>query len=529
MLSSLCTIVHHSRTINTPNSLLLTITNSGADLTQFQVTFLLPYNNLLDPDFAFLIFRDTNNNDIPFWIEEYTSGIRATVWLKIPTLNSTYNVKVYRSTSSVVNRGNPKNVFELYDDLTSFDTSIWDYTYQTDLEIVTGYGLKVKGTNVPTCTTKTTHDKNITIQASIACTGNFCIPELVVRGNVKTRIDTRSTEGVGVILSYLQNQQLSSNSLSRPYLYTTEPPTKYHVLTLKAMDNQFSSFYDKTLSLTCFNSVFNTTGKLTILSYRANGNIYYKWVRAFKSTDNVISMSYDWINQALQNLNNDTSMKFYYKFLLSDKQNDSNIYKNYAVTNGTYDLELTDISKASISSTTYYKSNSSGTSLYLNNTYAKMLSSFTFTPGNGFTVVSWIKNNNAAAGNARLVFFGKNSAAFPITEVVLGLPVSVEITNSSARYSYSTDHIFGVNTGVWTHIAWVIEPSGTSSYTNTLYINGEIANTFTTPYYPNNTRRDLNYIGYGINGTTSFNGYLNEFRVYDRSLNKAEIQVLYNA
>jgi len=144
-------------------------------------------------------------------------------------------------------------------------------------------------------------------------------------------------------------------------------------------------------------------------------------------------------------------------------------------------------------------------------------------------VVSWIKNNNAAAGNARLVFFGKNSAAFPITEVVLGLPVSVEITNSSARYSYSTDHIFGVNTGVWTHIAWVIEPSGTSSYTNTLYINGEIANTFTTPYYPNNTRRDLNYIGYGINGTTSFNGYLNEFRVYDRSLNKAEIQVLYNA
>ena len=236
-------------------------------------------------------------------------------------------------------------------------------------------------------------------------------------------------------------------------------------------------------------------------------------------------MSYNWINQALQNLNNDTSMKHYYKFLSSDKENGTNRYKNYSTTNSSYDLELTDSLKALISTTQYYKS-TTGTSLYLNNTYAKILSTFTFTPGNGFTVVSWIKNNNTSANNARLVFFGKNGDIFPLTEMVLGFPVSVEINNTSTRNSSSTQHILSVNTNTWTHIAWVIEPSGN---TNTLYVNGEIANTFTTTYYPDNTPRDLNYIGYGINATTPFNGYLNEFRVYDRSLNKAEIQVLYNA
>ena len=533
MLSSLSTIVHHSRTQNAPNSLVLTITNNGADLTQFQVTFLLPYNNLLDPDFAFLIFRDTNNNDIPFWIEEYTSGIRATVWLKIPTLTSTFNVNIFKSTSSVVNRGDPNNVFELYDNFTSLNETKWTYNYKTDLEI-TDYGLKFKGgAYFNTCTTiKNNYDKDITLQASVACTGNFCVPEVVVRGSVKTRMDTRSTEAVGTIYSYVQRQLLSSGFSSRPYLYTVEPPTKYHILTLKAMGNDFYSFYDNTTALSCSNSTpdFNSIGPLIIMDYRGSaGYTYFKWVRAFKSTNNVISMSYNWINQALDNLNHDNSMKFYYKFLSSDSLTGTNRYKNYAVTaTNTYDLELSDTSKASISSTTYYKS-TSGTSLYLNNTYAKILSIFTFTPGKGFTVVTWIKNNNTSTNNARLVFFGKNAATFPITEVVLGFPVSIEINNTSTRYSNSTDHIFRVNTNTWTHIAWVIEPSSTSPYTNTLYVNGEVANTFTTTDYPDNTPRDLNYIGYGINATTPFNGYLNEFRVYDRSLNKAEIQVLYNA
>ena len=536
MLSSLSTIVHHSRTINAPYSLLLTITNSGADLTQFQVTFLLPYNNLLDPDFAFLIFRDTNNNDIPFWIEEYTSGICATVWLKIPNLTSTFNVKVFRSTSSVVNRGDPNNVFELYDDFTSLDGSKWIFNYGTDFEISQLYGLKCKGPYLQgrNCTTtKTDYDKDITLQAALACTGNS-LPEIVVRGSIKIRVDTRTTNHkMGVFLSFLDNSFLMPDVGVSPYPSSSEPPTKFHVLTLKAIGSNFYSYYDKNLLKTYSdtNPLYNNKGSIALVSSRINGGFdYYKWVRAFKSTNNVISMSYNWINRALENLNNDTSMKFYFKFLSSDNQTGTNRYKNYAVTaTNTYDLELTDTSKASISDTTYYKS-TSGTSLYLNNTYAKILSTFTFTPGNGFTVVSWIRNNNASNSNARLVFFGKNAATFPITELVLVSPdITFNINNTSLNHNYSTGYLFSVNNDTWTHIAWVIEPSSTSPYTYTLYINGEIVNTITSQYFPQNIPRDLIYIGCGINGINPFNGYLNEFRVYDRSLNKAEIQVLYNA
>jgi len=91
MLSSLGTIVHHSRTQNqNPPVGFLNFTNSGSTLNDFQVRFIMTYNAKLRTDFQDVSFKDSNSNVIPFWIESVDStNITAVIWLKIKNLTPT--------------------------------------------------------------------------------------------------------------------------------------------------------------------------------------------------------------------------------------------------------------------------------------------------------------------------------------------------------------------------------------------------------------------------------------------------------
>jgi hypothetical protein len=84
-----------------------------------------------------------------------------------------------------------------------------------------------------------------------------------------------------------------------------------------------------------------------------------------------------------------------------------------------------------------------------------------------------------------------------------------------------------LTTGAWHHLA-VTLPSG-SPYTGTLYLDGAPVGTAVLSIRPSSLgATTLNYLGRSTISTTSFaNMILDDFRVYRRALNAAEISALY--
>ena len=86
--------------------------------------------------------------------------------------------------------------------------------------------------------------------------------------------------------------------------------------------------------------------------------------------------------------------------------------------------------------------------------------------------------------------------------------------------------VAGVPLNAWTHVAGVYDPSGTPSLK--LYTNGALAGAVTAgvPAAQYNSGMNVS-IGARADGTTRWNGKIDELRVYARALSGAEIAVLH--
>ena len=74
----------------------ITITNSGSALSNFQICIDVPYDDDMNLDFSDIRFRDANGVDLPYWIESYTAGSSATVWVKVTSIpNGTSTIYMY--------------------------------------------------------------------------------------------------------------------------------------------------------------------------------------------------------------------------------------------------------------------------------------------------------------------------------------------------------------------------------------------------------------------------------------------------
>ena len=61
--------------------------NSGNDLTDYQVKIPVVYESKMQSDFSDLRFTDSDGTTLlSYWVEEYTEGSSATVWVKIPDI-----------------------------------------------------------------------------------------------------------------------------------------------------------------------------------------------------------------------------------------------------------------------------------------------------------------------------------------------------------------------------------------------------------------------------------------------------------
>jgi hypothetical protein len=86
-------------------------------------------------------------------------------------------------------------------------------------------------------------------------------------------------------------------------------------------------------------------------------------------------------------------------------------------------------------------------------------------------------------------------------------------------------NIYTVPNNNWNHYTWQLQTNGIYNY----FVNGNLVYTISGMLYPNNITRNYNYIGKSSNLPIAlFNGYIDEFRVYNKLLSNTEILILYN-
>ena len=134
---------------------------------------------------------------------------------------------------------------------------------------------------------------------------------------------------------------------------------------------------------------------------------------------------------------------------------------------------------------------------------------------NSFQCVHWSATDDGQSDSAQLTFI---------------------ISNNNESYSGNfmvSTNLPAFNTS-WSHIAFVIEPQSTNwttrEHTAKIYVNGVLEQTFTNIWYPLITQNYDFEIGRWTTNEDSreYNGYLDDFRIYDKALTADEINTLYN-
>ncbi len=104
-------------------SVLINNLENSQSLTDYQVKVEIDYKAGMKSDFSDLRFTDEDKiTQIPYWIESKTNAKKATVWLKIPTIEaeSTKLVYMYYGNPNAASASNGNSVYEFYD---GFSTS----------------------------------------------------------------------------------------------------------------------------------------------------------------------------------------------------------------------------------------------------------------------------------------------------------------------------------------------------------------------------------------------------------------------
>jgi len=105
--------------------------NSGTTLTDYQVKISVDYETGMNSDFSDLRFTDSDGTILlNYWMEEYTAGSSATVWVKVPSIpvSSEKTIYMYYGNGEASSLSDGDAVFKLFDDFgadSTLDTSKW--------------------------------------------------------------------------------------------------------------------------------------------------------------------------------------------------------------------------------------------------------------------------------------------------------------------------------------------------------------------------------------------------------------------
>jgi hypothetical protein len=158
-----------------------------------------------------------------------------------------------------------------------------------------------------------------------------------------------------------------------------------------------------------------------------------------------------------------------------------------------------------------------------------LLESFpsTLTNANALSFSFWFFSSSSLTW-ARIFDFGNGVASDNIIAYINSnnLGLAVYGGNSTTNPVSQFDNIFSsVNDGIWRHVVWTLNSSGTWK----IYINGVLQSTKTSTRYPSNVSRSLNYLGKSNwSADPNFKGGIDDFRIYKQELTQANVTTLYN-
>jgi hypothetical protein len=218
-------------------------------------------------------------------------------------------------------------------------------------------------------------------------------------------------------------------------------------------------------------------------------------------------------------LNTDSSLLLYYTF---ETTNGISLLNNKT---GLYDASLSNTAII----TTANKKNGSKSALFNGtNSYYVTLPSIIYgiinSVNTGFTVSCWVNINST---NYSIIWqLGDGN----MSNGNLGLSVSNSGFNYGSFFNaINNGYTTGFSTGVWNHHVYTFS----TSLQSIIYVNGTLVQTFTNvgSNYPfANSPVPYTYLGIGsYNGGlgSAYNGYIDDFRFYNRVLSAAEVASLY--
>ena len=121
------------------------IISSSANLTNYQIKFTVYYgdgndseesvylNSKCRTDFGDIRFFDAFGNKIPYWIESYTSGVSAVIWVKLPSITTNTVILIYYGQPNAVSESSGNDTFIFFDDFESgtISSSKWQSGYSS--------------------------------------------------------------------------------------------------------------------------------------------------------------------------------------------------------------------------------------------------------------------------------------------------------------------------------------------------------------------------------------------------------------
>lgn len=118
----------------------VTVTNTGAELTNFPVQVDITYDADMQADFDDIRF--TNSDEVTLighWFETKVDSTSATIWVEVPTIpaSAAATIYMYYGNAAAADGGNGANVFEFFDNFTgsTIDTAKWDITDASGVNI----------------------------------------------------------------------------------------------------------------------------------------------------------------------------------------------------------------------------------------------------------------------------------------------------------------------------------------------------------------------------------------------------------
>ena len=249
---------------------------------------------------------------------------------------------------------------------------------------------------------------------------------------------------------------------------------------------------------------------------------YYKKVLSAAEVTTLYNYKSTYFNTL--NLNSEPSLCLYYTFDTS-----TNSVSNYAQNvYGTVDANYvngaranyTDLSYVGISGLKLLGSNSG----YVQLLPTSVVNTINFIGNNGMTFACWFYSSDSS-NNAAIFDFGTEIGDDIILSIFTNR-ISCKLLNTGTTYLLNSLATYNKS---FRHVVWTMSYSETATSTWNLYIDASRVNTISTNKYPLQVARNTNYLGKSkYLSDPSFNGYIDDFRVYQRVLNQGEITTLFN-